>query len=187
MNFESPSVKELKDKVATANRIMAHAGLATGPTAHLGHASARIPHSDYIVMKGRGYDVDALGKMTGADMIVLDLDANVVDGPHGVIPQNEVKMHTRLYRARKDVGGVVHVHPRFAIILSIAGKKLEGICNEGLDLVHAGIPVYASNELICTDDRATGWSRRWGSRTRCSCAATAPPPPASQSRKRRST
>ena len=164
MNFESPEVKELKEKVATANRILAYSGLASGPTAYLGHASSRIPNSDYIIMKGRGYNVDSLAKMQGSDMIVLDLEANVLDGPRGVIPQNEVKMHTRIYRVRKDVGGITHVHPRFAIILSIVGKKIVPVCNEGLVLTHGGVPVYPNNELICTDEQGDRVAKKMGNK-----------------------
>ena len=162
MNFDTPDVKQLKDKVATANRVLAHAGLATGSTAYLGHASARIPNTDYIVMKGRGYEVDTLAKMQAGDMIVLDLESNVVDGPRGVIPQNEVKMHTRIYAARKDVGGITHVHPRFCILLSIVGKKIVPVCNEGLILTQAGVPVYPNNELICTDEQADRVAKKLG-------------------------
>jgi L-ribulose-5-phosphate 4-epimerase len=164
MNFDSPEVKELKAKVATANRILAHAGLATGPMAYLGHASNRIPNTDYIVMKGRGYDVDSLAEMHAGDMIVLDLEANVLDGPRGVIPQNEVKMHTRIYRARRDVGGIVHVHPRFCIILSIVGKKIVPVCNEGLILTQGGVPVYPNNELICTDEQGDRVAKKMGNK-----------------------
>jgi ribulose-5-phosphate 4-epimerase/fuculose-1-phosphate aldolase len=164
MNFDSPEVKELKATVATANRVLAFAGLATGPMAYLGHASARIPNTEYIVMKGRGYAVDTLAKMQAEDMLVLDLEANVVDGPRGVIPQNEVKMHTRLYAARKDVGGITHVHPRFCIILSIVGKKIVPVCNEGLILTQPGVPVYPSNELICTDAQGDRVAKRMGAR-----------------------
>lgn len=162
MNFDTPEVKELKEKVATANRVLAYAGLATGPTAYLGHASARIPNTNYIVMKGRGYNVDSLAKMQAGDMIVLDMEANVLDGPRGVIPQNEVKMHTRIYAVRKDVGGITHVHPRFCIILSIVGKKIVPVCNEGLVLVNAGVPVYPNNELICTDEQGDKVAKKMG-------------------------
>lgn len=164
MNFDSPEVKALKEKVATANRVLAAAGLATGSTAYLGHASARVPNTDYIVMKGRGYDVDTLAKMQAGDMIVLDMEANVVDGPRGVIPQNEVKMHTRIYAARKDVGGITHVHPRFCIILSIVGKKIVPVCNEGVILTQAGVPVYGNNELICTDEQGDRVAKKMGNR-----------------------
>lgn len=164
MNFDTPEVKELKEKVATANRVLAAAGLATGSTAYLGHASARIPNTDYIVMKGRGYNVDSLAKMQAADMIVLDMEANVLDGPRGVIPQNEVKMHTRIYAARKDVGGITHVHPRFCIILSIVGKKIVPVCNEGLILTQAGVPVYPNNELICTDEQGDRVAKKMGNK-----------------------
>lgn len=164
MNFDTPEVKELKEKVATANRVLAYAGLATGPTAYLGHASARIPNTNYIVMKGRGYNVDSLAKMQAGDMIVLDMEANVLDGPRGVIPQNEVKMHTRIYAVRKDVGGITHVHPRFCIILSIVGKKIVPVCNEGLVLVNAGVPVYPNNELICTDEQGDKVAKKMGNK-----------------------
>lgn len=164
MNFDSADVKEIKEKVATANRVLAAAGLATGSTAYLGHASARIPNTDYIVMKGRGYDVDTLEKMQAGDMLVMDLEANVVDGPRGVIPQNEVKMHTRLYAARKDVGGITHVHPRFCVILSTLGKKIVPVCNEGLILTQPGVPVYPNNELICTDEQGDRVAKKMGAK-----------------------
>lgn len=155
----------LKEKVATANRILATEGLAIGVRSYLGHASARVRGKDLIVMKGRGFQIDALAKMRPQDMLVLDMEANVVDGPSGIIPQNEVKMHTQIYKARPDVNGVVHVHPRFCILLSLLNKPLIPMCNEGLKLVADGVPYYNNNELISTEEQGDAVAKALGNRS----------------------
>ena len=66
MNVDTPEAKALKEKVATANRILAYAGLATGATAYLGHASARIPNTDYIVIGHEGSELAELEQINAA-------------------------------------------------------------------------------------------------------------------------
>lgn len=152
MRGTDKNLQQLKETVATANRLLAYTGLSVGPTAYLGHASSRLG-KDKIVMKGRGYPIDSLAKMRSKDMIILDMEGNVLEGPPGVIPQNEVKMHTRIYLARKDVGGVVHVHPRYSVLLSVLGKSIVPVCNEGIQFAVKPVPVYKNNELICFDNQ----------------------------------
>ena len=73
---------DVKRQVAIANRVLAEVGLASGVLATLGHASMRVPGDpDKFVVKGRGYVIDALARMTPDDMVVVDLEGNKVGGP----------------------------------------------------------------------------------------------------------
>ena len=54
-------------------------------TASLGHASMSVPEvPDRFVIKGRGYQSDVISQMQPDDMVVVDLDGFLVEGPPGV-------------------------------------------------------------------------------------------------------
>jgi ribulose-5-phosphate 4-epimerase/fuculose-1-phosphate aldolase len=54
------------------------------------------------------------------------------------------------------VQSVVHVHPRFTILMSVLGKTLRPISNSGGRLVQKAIPIYPHNKLILTDEDGSG-------------------------------
>src|ERR671933_428673 len=139
--------------VAIANRVLWATGLCTGITASLGHASLRLPdRPDRFLVKGRGYMMDALAVMRPEDMVECDLDGNLVDGPPGATQCFEVKMHSWMYKRYPDVQAVVHVHPRFTILMSTLGVPLKPMCQEGFELVLRPLPVYPHSKTVVTDE-----------------------------------
>ena len=151
------SYSELKYNVAVATRILADLGLATGMSNSVGHVSMRVPDDpNLFVVKGRGYKMDVVGLMTPDDMVVVDLEGNKVEGPSGISQCYEVKMHSCIYRARPDVQSVVHVHPRFTILMSVLDKTIRPMSNSGGQLVRNPIPIYPHNKLILTDEDGSG-------------------------------
>lgn len=153
MNSE---VDQVKYDVAVANRLLARVGLAAGIRASLGHASMRFPSDpNRFAVKGRGYRVDALSRMRPDDMVICDLEAALEDGPPGVIQCNEVKIHSCIYKARPDVQAVVHVHPKFTVLMSILQARLVPMAGErtGLMLVKEPLPVYPHTELVTTEEQ----------------------------------
>ena len=144
---------DVRREVAIATRVLANVGLATGVTAGLGHASMRLPgNQDRFVVKGRQYDIDSLASMRPEHMVVCDIDGFLVDGPPGAMQCLEVKIHSCIYQARPDVQSVVHVHPRFTVLMSVLGQQLVPMCNEGLDLVRNPLPVYPHIKIIQSHD-----------------------------------
>jgi ribulose-5-phosphate 4-epimerase/fuculose-1-phosphate aldolase len=148
--------EQIKDQVAAANRVLAESGLAAGVLAANGHASMRVPEApDRFVVKGRGYAMDALSRMRARDMVVCDLEGFLVEGPPGATQCFEVKMHSCIYRAYPQVQSVVHVHPRFTVMMSVLGMALRPMCQEGIQLVRVPLPVYPHVKTIQSDEEGT--------------------------------
>ena len=143
---------DVKREVAIANRVLSEVGLATGVLASLGHASLRVPSEpDTFVVKGRGYANDALARMRPEDMVVCDLEGNKVSGPPGVSQCYEVKMHSCVYKTRPDVHSIVHVHPRYMVIMTVLKKTLVPVCQEGIHMVRRPLPLYPHVKTVQSD------------------------------------
>lgn len=111
------SYEQTKYDVTVANRVLSAVGLATGVTVSSGHVSLRVPEDpNLFIVKGRGYELDALEKMRPEQMIVCDLEGNKVDGPPESTQCMEVKMHSCIYKTHPDVQSVVHVHPYYTVL-----------------------------------------------------------------------
>ena len=155
---------EWKEKVAAACRILAAAGICSGLRSAVGHASARIPGTDRIVIKGRGYRNDALEQMRPEDQIVIDLDCNIISAPKGIAPPGEIKLYTHIFKTRPDVGGIVHAHPPFATVMSVVKKPLSVVCHEGAYITSLGVPIFDDMNLISTDETGGAMAALLGSR-----------------------
>ena len=154
----SVELESVKGDVAVANRLLTEFGLASGVRASLGHASMRVPgEPDKFVVKGRGYRIDELSRMRPEDMVVCDLEGNWLDGPAGSLQCHEVKIHSCIYGKRPDVQSVVHVHPKFTVLLSVLGKTLVPMAQEGIrfndgQTVQKPLPVYPHTKTVVTEE-----------------------------------
>jgi L-fuculose-phosphate aldolase len=63
--------------------------------------------------------------ITTQDVVVLDLDANIVDGSRR--PSTEFGMHLGCYKARQDIRAIVHTHSIAATTLATLGWDLPAI------------------------------------------------------------
>ena len=157
-------IDDVKREVAIGTRLLAEFGLATHILASLGHVSMRVPNDpELFVVKGRGYAMDALAVMRPEDMVVVDMDGNLVDGPRDAWQCNEVKMHSCILRERPEVQSVCHVHPRFTIVMGLLDIKMQAMCKEGQQLTRAGIPVFPHSRLILSEEDGMGVVQTMGS------------------------
>ncbi len=62
------------------------------------------------------------------DMVLLDMEGNVLAGERN--PTSEHRMHLSIFRARQDVGGILHAHPLYSSMLAVAGEPLRPILDE---------------------------------------------------------
>lgn len=81
-----------------------------------GHFSCRVPQSDLLLINSGASVRSAL---TVADIVTIDLDGKLVDGD--AVPPMEFHIHAEIYRRRPDVNAVVHTHPLWSTLFSMAG------------------------------------------------------------------
>ena len=103
---------ELRQEVALVAKQLIESGLVTGTS---GNVSARTPEGD-VLMTPSGIDYEELEP---GDVVLVDVDGEVLEG--SLQPSTETPMHTGIYRARPEVGAVVHTHSIFATTLACLG------------------------------------------------------------------
>lgn len=140
-------VDELRVKVATGCRILGKLKLAD----YLGHVSARVPGTDYVLIKARGTDEGSLEKTTPDKIVLVDMDANLVQGNYR--PPSETAMHTEVYRARPDVMSVVHTHQPISTAFGIAGKQILPMITILASVARKPLPTYPSSIKISDKKR----------------------------------
>src|SRR5262245_57346998 len=149
-------VEDVKREVATANRVLANLGLAAGVTAALGHASMRVPSEpNHFFVKGREYEFDALEIMEPDDMVMCDTEGFLIAGRPGLTQCSEVKIHACIYKTRPDIQAIVHVHPRYTILMSVITGALKPMRQEGAQLLRDPLPIYPHVKTIQTDSEGT--------------------------------
>jgi L-ribulose-5-phosphate 4-epimerase len=100
------SYGELKEQAWQANMEIPRRGLAIYT---FGNVSALDPERAVFAIKPSGVAYESL---TAADIVVVDLDAKLVEGT--LRPSSDTKTHAALYRAFQGIGGIVHTHSTYA-------------------------------------------------------------------------
>jgi ribulose-5-phosphate 4-epimerase/fuculose-1-phosphate aldolase len=143
------NLEDVKREVATANRVLSNLDLAAGMTAALGHASMRVPaEPNHFFVKGREYEFDALAIMEPDDMVMCDTEGFLIAGRPGLTQCSEVKIHACIYKTHPQVQAVVHVHPRYTILMSVLTGSLKPMRQEGAQLVRHTLPIYPHVKTI---------------------------------------
>ena len=77
-------------------------------------------------------------EMTPDDVMVIDLDGNILEGPHK--PSSEWRLHAAVYRAKEDVNAVVHTHSPYATAFSINNLPIPVVLYEIVYFLGGDIP-----------------------------------------------
>jgi L-ribulose-5-phosphate 4-epimerase len=100
-----------------------------------------------IVIKPSGVDYD---KLTAADMVVLDLKGNVIEGNYR--PSSDAPTHVLLYGVFPTIGGISHTHSISAAIFAQACKEIPCFGTTHADLFNGPVPVTR----FLTEDEVKG-------------------------------
>ncbi len=126
-------LEQLKQEVLQANLLLPKHGLVTFTW---GNVSAVDRESGMMVIKPSGVVYDA---MTADDMAVVDLaTGKQVEGRYK--PSSDTPTHLELYRAFKEVGGIVHTHSRWATSFAQAGIGIAPLGTTHGDYFYGTIP-----------------------------------------------
>lgn len=113
-----------------------------------GHLSARAPDRENCFIISRAMS-PAL--VTERDFVVMDFDGNVVEGEG--FPNQEWPIHACVYRARPDVGSVLHSHSFWSRVFGLSPVKLRGVLMQQVVDWNEPIPVYRDAGLIRNVER----------------------------------
>ena len=137
-------LEKLKEQVLKANLLLPKHNLVTFTW---GNVSAIDREKGLIVIKPSGVEYD---EMKASDMVVVDLDGNVVEG--NLRPSSDTPTHIELYKAFKEIGGVVHTHSRWATSFAQAGLEIRPMGTTHADYFYGPIPCTRS----LTDEEIKG-------------------------------
>ena len=126
---------------------MVKQGLVAGSS---GNASLRLVGNqgeDLILITPSRFHYSRMGP---GDLVVVDLAGGAIKGD--LLPSTETALHLELYRAREDVGAVIHTHSPFSSVAAVAGLPIPPLIDEmvikvggGVEVAEYGFP--ASEEL----------------------------------------
>lgn len=125
-------LEELKKEVYEANMELPKYGLVTFTW---GNVSGIDRESGLFVIKPSGVDYE---KLRPEDMVVVDLDGNKVEGNYN--PSSDTATHAELYKASKEIGGIVHTHSAWATSWAQAGRGIPCYGTTHADYLYGEIP-----------------------------------------------
>ncbi len=126
-------LEKLKKQVYRANLELLKAGLVIQT---FGNASAIDRTSGIIVIKPSGVPYEEMGPQ---HMVVVSLETGrAVEG--SLNPSSDTPTHLILYRAFKDVGGIVHTHSLFATAWAQARREIPALGTTHADYWHGPVP-----------------------------------------------
>lgn len=136
----------LAKRVALSCQILAKLGLFKETT---GHVSARSADGVAMLIRGRGKEESGLLFTKPSEVVLANFDGQKLAKKSVLKTPNESVIHGELYKARANVGGIVHAHPPSVVLTSMAGIELRpifgGFDPRGMRMAIKGIPVYQSS------------------------------------------
>jgi len=126
-------LKELKREAYEACLALPTRGLTR---LTFGNASALDRSRGIFAIKPSGVDYAALRPV---DMVLMDLEGRKVEGT--LNPSSDTPTHRRLFRAFKDLGGVVHMRSPCATAFAQAGRAIPIFGTLHADFFNGDVPV----------------------------------------------
>lgn len=144
-------LEDLKQLVYDANMELPARGLITYTW---GNVSGIDREKGLFVIKPSGVDYEHLRP---EDMVVMDLEGNKVEG--GLKPSSDTPTHLELYKAFKEIGGVVHTHSPWATSWAQAGRGIPCYGTTHADYFYGEIPCARN---LTAEEIETGYETNTG-------------------------
>lgn len=126
-------LEKLKEEVLLANKDLKEEKLVV---LTWGNVSGRDPETGLIVIKASGVEY---ANMTVEDLVVVDADGNRIEGDKN--PSTDLDTHLVLYKAFKNVNGIVHTHSPYAAIWAQSAANIPCFGTTHADYFPGEIPV----------------------------------------------
>jgi L-ribulose-5-phosphate 4-epimerase len=123
----------IREECCEGNRRLPGAGLVD---LTFGNLSVLDPDAGVFAIKPSGVEY---GKLTPADMVIVDMDGGVVEG--SLRPSSDTATHRRLFLAFAGIRSVVHTHSRSAVAFAQAGLEIPCLGTTHCDDFYGPVPV----------------------------------------------
>ncbi len=127
------SLAQLRVEVLEANLELVRRGLVLYT---FGNASGILREEGLVVIKPSGVPYD---KMKPEHLVVTGLDGQIVEGE--LRPSSDLATHLVLYKAFREIGGVVHTHSEYATAWAQARREIPCFGTTHADYFHGPVPV----------------------------------------------
>lgn len=155
---------DLKELIAQACRTMGEMEITKEA---LGHVSVRLEEPNRMLIKGKGPGEAGLRFTQPDDVILVDFDANKIEGRDDLQPPSESFIHIWQLKTRPDVQSVIHMHPENVIQLTIGEKPLIPIIGNRARLPMMGVPIYPRSITITTNELGEDLAKVMGNKPVC--------------------
>jgi L-fuculose-phosphate aldolase len=127
------SEHELREQLVRYARQMLAAGLVRGTS---GNVSARPPGDGWCLVTPSGVDYEL---MRPEDLVSVNLDGLRLGG--GMKPSVDTPIHLAIYRARPEVGAVIHTHSPYAAAFSTVYREIPPLITESAGYLGGSVRV----------------------------------------------
>jgi L-ribulose-5-phosphate 4-epimerase len=124
---------DLREQVFQANLLLPKHNLVVFTW---GNVSGIDREKGVIIIKPSGISYEML---QADDMVIVEIE-NGKALNKGLNPSSDTATHLEIYKAFKDIGGIVHTHSRWATAFSQAGRGLTALGTTHADYFHGEIP-----------------------------------------------
>jgi L-fuculose-phosphate aldolase len=104
-----------------------------------GNFSIRDESSGYIIITPSKIKRENLKE---EHICVVDLNGSEIEVMDGIIPSSELLLHLEIYKARKDIRAIMHIHSIYATTFAVANKAIPPIT---YDSANYGGYIYVAN------------------------------------------
>jgi len=104
-----------------------------------GSFSIRDESSGYVIITPSKIKIE---KLAEEHLCILDLDGNKIKVMDGVEPSSDLQMHIEIYKARKDLRAIIHVHPSYTTSFAVINKVIPPVT---YDSASYGGYIYVAN------------------------------------------
>ena len=138
---------QARAEVFEACRRILAAGLVSGAS---GNVSRRLREPDGELVAITPTRVP-YSRLRADDVLIIDFEAEPVEGEG--VPSSETLTHLAVYRARPDVGAVIHTHSVYASVLAVAGLEIPPLLDEQVVALGGAVAV-AEYGMSASEDLA---------------------------------
>jgi len=105
----------IREALAEYGRKLVESGLVQGTW---GNISVRLD-DNYMITTPSGLDYE---RLDAADMVKVNIQSLAYEGD--IKPTSEKELHAEIYKARADVGAVIHTHSKYSCVFAAANKDM---------------------------------------------------------------